>query len=134
MSPSSRLAAMARLRAAILACGLVLAGCSGSDDTPAFDEPTAEPENMISCAIGTASEFTTNCSVERQVEDGVLFLTLNHEDGSFRRLRVMDDGSGVVAADGADEALITVFDGEIEVSLGGDRYLLPATITGNAAK
>ena len=89
---------------------------------------------MIACAIGTASEFTRNCSVERQVDEGVLFLTINHEDGSFRRLRVMDDGSGVAAADGADDAQITVFDGEIEVSLGGDHYILPATITGNAAQ
>lgn len=125
---------MADLRAAIAACALALAACSGSNEEPAAEEAPADPDSVISCAIGTASAFTRNCSVERQVEEGVLFLTINHEDGSFRRLRVMDDGSGVAAADGADEAQITVFDGEIEVSLGGDRYLLPATITGNAAQ
>ena len=125
---------MADLRAAIAACALALAACSGGNEEPAAEEAPADPDTMIACAIGTASEFTHNCSVERQVEEGVLFLTMNHEDVSFRRLRVMDDGSGVVAADGADEAQITVFDGEIEVSLGGDRYILPATITGNAAQ
>ncbi len=125
---------MTRLPGGILACGLVLAACSGGGDAHSADGFNAEPENLISCAIGSASEFTTNCSVERQVEGGVLFLTVNHEDGSFRRLRVTDDGSGVVAADGADEARVTMFDEEIEVSLGGDRYLLPATITSNAAQ
>ena len=65
--------------------------------------------------------------------DGVLTLVIHHEDGAFRRLTVMEDGSGVTAADGADPAQITVFDGEIEVAIGADRYMLPATITGSAS-
>ena len=108
----------------------LLAACSG--DAPA-DDALVDEGSLIACAIGSATEFTRNCSVERAVVDGVLTLVINHEDGGFRRLTVMDDGSGVTAADGADQATITVFDGEIEVTIDGDRYLLPATIAGEAA-
>jgi hypothetical protein len=114
--------------AAVLGLAL-LAACSG--DVPEGDAPVDEG-SLIACAIGSATEFTRNCSVERAVVDGVLTLVINHEDGGFRRLTVMDDGSGVTAADGADQATITVFDGEIEVAIDGDRYLLPATIAGEA--
>lgn len=125
---------MARLWAAIIAGGLVLAGCSGPVEEAAGQEAAAETDSMIACAIGSATAFTRKCTVERSVESGVLFLTIHHEDGGFRRFRVMDDGSGVVAADGADDAQITVFDGEIEVSLGGDRYILPARIAGSSGE
>ena len=90
--------------------------------------------SLISCAIGSATQFTRNCSVERVAKDGGLSLVIRHEDGGFRRLRVMSDGSGVLASDGADEAHIAVFDGEIEVTLGDDRYVLPATIVDNGAE
>ena len=45
---------------------------------------------------------------------------------------VTHDGRGVIAADGAEPAKVTVVgtDG-IEVSIGGDRYRLPATIGGS---
>ncbi len=126
---------MARLVASLPVFAMLLAGCSGGGEAPVEDgSAAADPEDIIACAIGSASEFTRNCTVEREVQEGMLFLTIHHEDGGFRRLQVMEDGSGVTAADGADQALITVFDGEIEVSLGGDRYLLPATITGNASQ
>jgi len=120
---------MADLRHLVGTAGLLLlTACSGGDSDGA--EPAADDSSMISCAIGSATEFTRNCTIERAVENGVLTLVVHHEDGGFRRLTVMDDGSGVTAADGADQATITVFDGEIEVAVGGDRYLLPATIAG----
>lgn len=121
---------MTDLRAFAAIGALLLAGCS-QQQAPAEEEVAPDDDSAISCAIGTASEFTRNCVIDRSVEDGVLFLVIRHEDGSFRRLRVETDGSGVSSADGADQAEITVFDGEIEVSLGGDRYLVPATIMGN---
>jgi hypothetical protein len=108
---------------------LLLAACSS---TPAEPEPDAA--DLIACAVGGASELTRNCSVERSVADDVLTLVIHHEDGGFRRLTVTTDGSGVITADGADPALITVFDGEIEVAVGQDRYILPATIADHAAK
>ncbi len=58
-----------------------------------------------------------------------LTLTVRAPDGSFRRLRVTDDGRGVVAADGALPAIVTIVgDGIIEVVIADDRYRLPATI------
>lgn len=124
-----RSSSVADLRHLFGAAGLLLlASCSGGE--PDGAEPAVDDSSLISCAIGSATEFTRNCSVERAVENGVLTLVVHHEDGGFRRLTVMNDGSGVTAADGADQATITVFDGEIEVAVGGDRYLLPATIAG----
>lgn len=122
---------MADLRASFAAGVLLLAGCSG-DASEGGDAPVDEG-SVIACAVGSASEFTRNCSVERAVVDGVLTLVIHHDDGGFRRLTVMDDGSGVTAADGADSAAVTVFDGEIEVAIGEDRYMLPATIAGPAS-
>jgi hypothetical protein len=117
------------LRLPALAGLLVLSACSGG--TGAAPEPEGE---MISCAIGTASEFAETCTVEREQVDGHLALVIHHEDGGFRRLTVMTDGSGVIASDGADPARITVYDGQIEVAVGMDRYILPATISGSDAQ
>ena len=56
-------------------------------------------------------------------------LVLRHADGGFRRLALTQDGHGVAAADGAEQARVTIVDkAMIEVALGGDRYRLPATI------
>jgi hypothetical protein len=107
----------------------VLAGCSADP----VDQPV-DDASLIACAIGGASELTRNCSVERSVADSVLTLVIHHDDGGFRRLTVMTDGSGVITADGADPARIAVFEGEIEVAVGQDRYILPATIAENAAQ
>jgi hypothetical protein len=62
-------------------------------------------------------------------------LTIHAEDGGFRRLRVTDDGRGVVAADGAEAARVHIVDANtIDVTLGNNRYRLPATARGaNAA-
>lgn len=109
---------------------LMLAACSSGGEAGAVAE--ADEDSLIACAIGGASEFTRNCAVERAVEDGALVLVIHHDDGGFRRLRVMTDGSGVITADGADPAGVTVFEGEIEVAVGEDRYVLPATVTGGA--
>ncbi len=108
---------------------LLLAACSAAPAEPEVDEA-----DLIACAVGGASELTRNCSVERSVADDVLTLVIHHEDGGFRRLTVTTDGSGVITAEGADPALITVFDGEIEVAVGQDRYILPATIADHAAQ
>ncbi|GAA0280134.1 hypothetical protein GCM10009127_21580 [Alteraurantiacibacter aestuarii] len=109
----------------------VLAGCSVSETV---QELPLDDDSAISCAIGSATQFTRNCSVERVVIDNKLFLVIHHDNGGFRRLEVLTDGRGVVAADGADNATIKVFDGEIEVTIGPDRYLLPAVIADNGAQ
>ena len=41
----------------------------------------------------------------------------------------------MIAADGAEAAKVTIVeDHQIEVAIGGDRFRLPATIKGQAAK
>ena len=56
-------------------------------------------------------------------------LTIRHPDGGFRRLRITADGRGVIAADGAEPARVSVIGpADIEVAVGGDRYRLPATV------
>ena len=89
----------------------------------------------IVCAEGGSTDFARSCTVERADSDAGLILTVRHPDGAFHRLLVTKDGRGVVAADGAERAVVTVIDtGEIEVAIGGDRYRLPATVKGKSAK
>lgn len=110
---------------------LLLAACSVGGETPV---PDADNANRIDCAVAGAAEFTRACWVERVTEEGKQVLVIRSDSGSFRRLEVLSDGRGVAAADGADMAQVALADGGIEVSLAGDRYRLPATISGDAAR
>ncbi|WP_447724469.1 hypothetical protein [Sphingomonas koreensis] len=95
----------------------------------------AEAEGLIPCAIGGAAGFATNCTIERERTQDGLILTVRHPDGGFHRLRVTTDGRGVIAADGAQEAKVSVVgDGAIEVAIDNARYKLPATVKAGAAK
>ncbi len=85
----------------------------------------------IVCAQKGSTDFARTCAVDRADSDDGLILTVRHPDGAFHRLLVTKDGRGVIAADGAEKAIVTVLGpGEIEVALGGDRYRLPATVKG----
>lgn len=89
----------------------------------------AEESDRIECAVEGSSRFERRCVVERIEGADGLTLTVRAPSGSFRRLLVTDDGRGVVAADGADPAIVSVRSGnQIEVAIAGDRYLLPATV------
>lgn len=90
--------------------------------------PAPREETRIECAVGGAAVFTRVCTVERSAGPDVLF-TIRAPSGSFRRLAATSDGRGVMAADGAESATVRIVGpGLIEVSIGGDRYRLPATI------
>jgi hypothetical protein len=85
-------------------------------------------DNRIDCAIGSTA-YEPRCTVEQVRDEAGLALVLRAPDGSFRRLRVTDDGRGVIAADGSQPAEVRPLnDGLIEVRIGGDRYRLPATV------
>ncbi|QIG81914.1 hypothetical protein G5C33_11495 [Sphingosinithalassobacter tenebrarum] len=89
----------------------------------------ANAEGGILCAPRGATDFARVCSIDRTPTQDGLFLTIRQPDGGFRRLLVTTDGRGVVAADGAEKAVVTPLSGtEIEVEVGGDRYRLPATV------
>ena len=101
------------LGGSFLLCLLLLAGCSSPEGR----------HETIPCAIGTDAAWSSDCPVERNRD----MLTIRHADGGFRRFLIVRDGNGLVAADGAEQAsiLITGKD-EIELSIGHDRYRLPA--------
>ena len=88
----------------------------------------AAEDGRILCAKDGGT-LARGCTIEQTQGQGGLLLTVRHEDGAFHRLQVTTDGRGVIAADGAEEAKVTLVgtDG-IEVALGGDRYRLPATV------
>lgn len=107
---------------AIAACG------QRQTDTAMHADATQVP-----CAPGGDAAFDKTCSVDRQSDASGLILIVNNPDGGFHRLRVTSDGRGVVAADGAQPAKVTVIDpGHIEIAIGNDRYRLPAHMKGSA--
>lgn len=118
-----------------LALVLLLAGCGQSEKSngpaplaqpqgSAAAEAPAEPPRTV-CAVDGAAELTAVC--DRELVDGEL--TLRHPDGGFRRFQIVTDGRGLVAADGAEAARVTLIGTTlIEVSIAGDRYRLPAAV------
>ncbi|MDI1295406.1 MAG: hypothetical protein PSY12_05900 [bacterium] len=84
-------------------------------------------DGKADCVIGANAAWARTCLIER----GTDMLTLRHPDGGFRRFRIVSDGRGLVPADGAEQAKLSILgDRQIEVSVGVDRYRLPATIAG----
>lgn len=118
----------------LAALSLLAASCGKVEPTPT-KSPLAgvasgsSGSGGIDCARGNGSTLKPACSIERTpTQDGVV-LTIRYPDGGFRRLRVTGDGKGVVAADGAETARVTVTGPhEIEVAIADDRYRLPASI------
>jgi hypothetical protein len=100
---------------------LLVAACGGP---PA----ATKAEDRVECAVDGAAAFERTCTVER-TSGPETRLTLSSPSGSFRRLTITRDGRGVVAADGAEPAKVTVLGKDmIEVSIGSDRYRLPAKV------
>lgn len=121
----------------IIFAWLAIAGCGSpeEDAIDTLDEAEAEATSraaesgLVPCALAGAEEFGVDCTLDRSRGEEGLILTIRHPDGGFRRLRVTDDGRGVIAADGAEQAIVSLRgDRGIEVALGGDRYRLPATV------
>jgi len=84
-----------------------------------------EVDHRIDCRPAGEAAFTHSCTVESADR----ILTIRKSDGGFRRLRMTDDGTGVAAADGAEQAIVSITpDRRLLVEIGGDRFLLPARI------
>ncbi len=132
-----------RISSAVL-LALALAACGGDDKAAtkiALEEVEAQAnraaaeDGRIACAVSGATEFALVCQLEQAQGEGGLILTVRHPDGGFRRLQVVTDGRGVIAADGADRAVVKISGPkEIEVALAGDRYRLPASAQGVVPK
>lgn len=115
----------------LLLAVLALASCrdpaAGGDEEAAGK--AADPDRRVECALGGAAMFEPICTLERSAGEEGLTLTIRSPDGSFRRLLVTSDGRGVIAADGATPAIVSVVsDSRIEVAIAEDRYRLPATV------
>jgi hypothetical protein len=128
---------MAMLRSLALISLLGLTSCDAAAPTNNIAEPVAaKPGDAVDdgradCAIGPGAIWGRDCLIERGEDKAIL--TLRHPDGGFRRLRIVTDGRGVVPADGSEEARVTITgDRSIEVSIGQDRYRLPATLAAPA--
>ena len=125
---------------------LTLAACSSGSQAPAgsgnseFDNALAQAssdaddDGRIVCAPAGNAAFSRQCTLDRAQTAEGLVLTVHKPDGGFRRLLVVKDGRGVIAADGAEAAKVTIVENnQIEVAIGGDRFRLPATIKGKGA-
>lgn len=112
------------------ALALFFAGCSAASEPP----PVAAGEEHIDCAVGGSAQLKPVCSVERAEADGRLTLVVRHPDGAFRRFDVMTDGSGLAVTDGAEQAVTRLDGGRLDVTVGADRYLFPATEKRDAAR
>jgi hypothetical protein len=94
-------------------------------------EARANAEAHIPCALDGSAEFAAVCTVDRTTTQDGLYLTVRHPDGGFHRLIVTKDGRGVIAADGATPAKVSVIAPDaIEVAIADARYRLPATVGG----
>jgi hypothetical protein len=114
-----------------------LAACNKSDEPSAGssdpEETTAEAnDGKIECALAGSDKFARTCDTERIAGPAGQILVIRHPDGGFRRFKVLTDGRGLAAAEGADKTGIKILNnGTIELASGDDLYRLPAQIKSN---
>jgi hypothetical protein len=125
------------MRIIIAAVPLALAACSTEPDNAALAAAEARAgaaaaeDGRISCAMNGAPLFDRKCTLDRMTSGDGPVLIVGREGVGYRRLLVTTDGRGVVAADGADPAQVKIIgNGMIEVSIGPDRFRLPADTDG----
>lgn len=122
--------------AAMMGTALVLAGCGGPDngklaEAEARGSKDAVEDGRVECALEGAKLSDRTCTVEEMRGADGTILIVGKQDVGYRRLQITTDGRGVVSADGALPATVTIIDdGKIEVAIGRDRYRLPANTGG----
>lgn len=116
---------------------LLLAGCDGAPDNKKLAETEAKQSRdaanngRIECALEGAKLFDRTCTVQEMSGEGGTILVVGRGDVGYRRLQITTDGRGVVSADGAEQATVTIIgEGMIEVAIGADKYRLPADTGG----
>ena len=113
------------------ACGSPTADRNAIEQVEAEQREGQADGGRIACGRGEAAQLKPDCTIERSDSPAGLILTIRHPDGAFRRLLVTGDGRGVIAADGAEPARVSVVGpGLIVVSVGDEHYELPATVKG----
>ncbi|WP_257549802.1 hypothetical protein [Sphingopyxis sp. DBS4] len=116
---------------------LLVAGCNGGPDNGKLAEAEARGskeaalDGLIDCALEGAKAFDRDCTITEMTGADGTVLVVGKTDVGYRRLQIATDGRGVVSADGAEPAKVTIVgDGMIEVAVGSDRYRLPANTGG----
>ena len=116
---------------------VVLAACNRAPDNGELAEAEARgsrdaAENgRIECALEGTKLFDRTCTVEEMSGEGGTVLVVGRSNVGYRRLLITTDGRGVVSADGAEPAKVSIVgDNVIEVAIGNDRYRLPANTGG----
>ncbi len=112
-----------------------LSACKSRDEALIDDEEgAASSVAKVACALGDEQQFTDSCTLQRLVGSERTTIVLGRGDAGFRRFVMTADGRGLITADGAEAARVSIVgDAEVEVAVGEDRYRLPATIQGAAA-
>ncbi len=129
---------VALIAASVLSLGL--AACSNEPDNAqlaAAEEDhlrSAADAGRVFCALGGAEAFRLDCTMDRLATANGTELVIGRADSGYRRFRLVP-GRGLIAADGAEQAEITIVgDGMIEARVGTDRYRLPATERSSASR
>ncbi|MEQ6334851.1 hypothetical protein [Sphingobium sp. MK2] len=110
---------------------LNLAACGGDPSVLGNGPDARVDDGMAECAIGPDAAWARDCVIERAGN----MMTIRHPDGGFRRFTVLDDGRGLEAADGAEEARLQLIGkDQIEIRIGGDRYRMSVQVAGSAPR
>lgn len=116
---------------------LLLAACNRAPDNGELAEAEARgsreaAENGgIECALEGTKLFDRTCTVEEMSGEGGTILVVGRGNVGYRRLQITTDGRGLVSADGAEPAKVSIIGNNmIEVAVGHDRYRLPANTSG----
>lgn len=121
----------------IVILSFALVGCGVGEDSGSGGSggsSAAVDDGTLECALAGAAEFTKSCDVERLSNNDGQQMIFRHPDGGFRRFLVVTDGRALIAADGADDAKVTIIgENRIEVQVDDDRYQLPARVAGKDA-
>ncbi|MDK2761243.1 MAG: hypothetical protein KYX64_07765 [Sphingopyxis sp.] len=116
---------------------LLMSGCGGAPDNGNLAEAEARgsraaaANGRIECALEGAKLFDRTCTVQEMSGEGGAILIVGRSNVGYRRLQITSDGRGVVSADGAEAAKVSIVGKNmIEVAVGNDRYRLPANTGG----
>ena len=116
---------------------IALAGCDRSPDNGDLAEAEARgareaaEHGRIECALEGAKLFDRTCTVDEMSGADGTVLVVGRANVGYRRLQITTDGRGVVSADGAEPAKVSIVGNNmIEDAIGHDRYRLPANTGG----
>ncbi|MBP8232444.1 MAG: hypothetical protein KAY22_09075 [Rhizorhabdus sp.] len=100
-----------------------MAGCSGGSDK------LPPGTTRVECRPVGGAPLEAACTIERMKSEDGTVLVVRSPDGGFRRLLLVRDGRGVVAADGAEPVVVgPAGPSHISVTVGGMQYRLPARV------